>query len=389
MACTNCFNGCTETISDQCIKYTGIDIPELGIQNGDSLAAIETIITTFLSSIIVGTGINPIISPSDICSAISNNLPVCTECDGFTLNDILTAIIKAVCDLNLEVNTINSTLNTLNAEYIPKCLTGVVASSDTHDILQAVIDKLCSLNSSFTALLLTLPLTYVSISSSPGVLGINDYIAAYLATSSSKAKDKMIPYCPIPYVGALSNYPSAGDSFSVSGVGSGYWDKVYLCNGLNTTPDLRGRILPGVVTGMGGSTYNGAVDPANPANPNYILGTLYGANTVTLGLGQMPNHSHTGSTVTITDPGHYHNVANGDGGTTTLLEGTPYLSYAGNRGDENSYWFMGTDTVPDRGRTDTKTTGITAAPTIAAEGSGGAHNNIQPVYATYYIIYIP
>jgi len=40
MSCTNCFNGCAETTSDQCVKYTGIDIPELGIVKGDPLAAV-------------------------------------------------------------------------------------------------------------------------------------------------------------------------------------------------------------------------------------------------------------------------------------------------------------------------------------------------------------
>jgi hypothetical protein len=40
MGCNNCFNGCAETTSDQCVKYTGISIPELGIVKGDSLAAV-------------------------------------------------------------------------------------------------------------------------------------------------------------------------------------------------------------------------------------------------------------------------------------------------------------------------------------------------------------
>lgn len=32
MSCTNCFNGCTEITSDKCVRYTGTNIPELGIQ---------------------------------------------------------------------------------------------------------------------------------------------------------------------------------------------------------------------------------------------------------------------------------------------------------------------------------------------------------------------
>ena len=37
MSCSNCFNGCTEIISDQCVRYTGFNIPALGISNGDTL----------------------------------------------------------------------------------------------------------------------------------------------------------------------------------------------------------------------------------------------------------------------------------------------------------------------------------------------------------------
>ena len=45
MACNNCYNGCVQTTSDQCIKYTGIDIPELGIVKGDPLSAVLLQIT--------------------------------------------------------------------------------------------------------------------------------------------------------------------------------------------------------------------------------------------------------------------------------------------------------------------------------------------------------
>jgi hypothetical protein len=41
MPCSNCYNGCTEIVSDKCVKYTGLDVPALGIQNGDSLNFIE------------------------------------------------------------------------------------------------------------------------------------------------------------------------------------------------------------------------------------------------------------------------------------------------------------------------------------------------------------
>ena len=55
--CNNCFNGCTEIVSDRCVKYTGIAIPSLGIQTGDTLSFVEQALSTFLLSALNGTGI--------------------------------------------------------------------------------------------------------------------------------------------------------------------------------------------------------------------------------------------------------------------------------------------------------------------------------------------
>jgi hypothetical protein len=54
MSCTNCFNGCSEINSDQCIKYTGVDVPALGITNGDTLLSIEETIFNYIQSFILG-----------------------------------------------------------------------------------------------------------------------------------------------------------------------------------------------------------------------------------------------------------------------------------------------------------------------------------------------
>lgn len=388
MSCTNCFNGCAETVSDQCVKYTGIDIPELGISHGDTLLSVEESIINFLVPTLNGTGIKPIIQDSYICDVVRGYLPNCTECNGFTLNEVLTAIIRATCDIQEQVTDNTAAIETLNSDYtLPaNCLTDVTASSDTHDIVQAVINRLCSLNSAFSTLLLNLPNTYVPINSTPGHPGINSYIQSYLNSQNylALAKDRMIPYAAIPYFGPLSGYPTASDSFSLTGQGTGYWQKVYLCNGLNGTPDLRGRTLVGVVNGMGGGALDNEVDPGvNPANPNYTISpttglpvTEYGANYVTLTLGQIPNHNHPGSSVSITDPGHTHTVtgSNADGGD-------PGDYFVTNPAQSNGDKTVGT-IIPD-------ITGITASLTIGAQGEGGSHNNVQPSRASFYIMYIP
>lgn len=391
MSCTNCFNGCAETASDQCVKYTGIDIPELGISTGDNLLSVENAIINFLVPAINGTGIKPIIDPTIICNLVKTYLPPCTTCTGFTLNEVLTAIIKATCDVQTQVTANTAELATLNANYTIGCLIGVTSSSDTHDIVQAVINNLCSLNSAFSALVVSLPNTYVPINSSPGNPGVNDYIEDYINTQSTTllAQGRMIPYTAVPYFGPLSNYPTSADGFSITGVGTGYWNKVYLCNGLNGTPDLRGRTLVGATTGMGGGAFNAAVDPAIAGNPNYSLTTIFGENTVQLTTGQLPNHGHPGSTVSITETPHTHlytDDQNAAGKYPSVSTGFPVI--------QTEYTQTGNSSGSGSGggkvyKTSSASTGITAFPTIANFGGGDSHNNVQPSRGCYYIMYIP
>ena len=146
MGCNNCFNGCAETTSDQCIKYTGLAIPALGINNGDTLSSVELAITTYLVNAIDGSGIYPDIDQTIICNVISKYLAACAGCDGLSLNELLTAIIKGVCDLQIQIDDTNAVIAELEGPYNVNCLDGVVSDSGTHDILQATIDKLCDLN---------------------------------------------------------------------------------------------------------------------------------------------------------------------------------------------------------------------------------------------------
>ena len=356
MPCSNCYNGCTEIVSDKCVKYTGLDVPALGIQNGDSLNFVEASLIEFLTSTLNGVGIKPIVDPLIICNLVQQYLPDCGE---FTLNDYITALIKAACDLQVQVNAIAADLLTLNADYDVDCLTGVTSSSDTHAVLQAVITKLCDLDVELAALALDVDTNYVKLAD------LNSLIAAYIAStagSSTKYYTKMVPYTVVEYYGSLTG------NFDVTGAGLNDWEKIYLCNGLNGTPDKRGRVGVGAIVGVGGGAMNPAVDPATPTNPNYALNTATGANTVTLNVSQLPSHTHS-ATATVTDPGHFHTVEGavepGGGGEATR------------------------DGVQSTINTSVATTGITVGVSVAATGGGSGHANIQPVLACYYIMYIP
>ena len=122
-----------------------------------------------------------------------------------------------------------------------------------------------------------------------------------------------------------------------------------LCNGLNSTPDLRDRFVVGA-----GSTY--AVD-----------GTGGSANAIVV------SHTHTAtSTTAITDPGHTHSIN--------------YDTNAG-FGSNAAYelYRSGTQLTTN---TNSNTTGITAATTttVATAGTSATNANLPPYYALCYIM---
>ena len=367
MSCSNCFNGCTEIISDQCVKYTGFNIPALGISNGDSLADVELKITTFIIELSTGEGVIPVINPSDLCSLVSGFLPVSGE---ITLNDVISALIRSICSLKTSVTAIESTLTTLNANYTIGCLTGVTASSDTHEILQAAINKLCSTAADLTALETEVDTNYVKLAD------LNALIQAYLNSiaPSNLYKNRMVPNVAYEYYGSLSG-------FDVTGAGSGLFANVYLCNGNNGTPDKRGRVAVGTTDGSmaGNIPMSSVVNPSTPGNPSYSLNGLAGANNVTLTTNQIPSHTHT-ATATVVDPGHNHQPANG--GDFAI-----WLNNEANAGSGSSGFEVDETNHPSS--TNIKTTGITVSVTNSSTGLGQSHINIQPTIGAYYIMHIP
>lgn len=115
-----------------------------------------------------------------------------------------------------------------------------------------------------------------------------------------------------------------------------------LCDGTNSTPDLRNRFVVGA-----GSTY--------------AVGATGGtADAVVV------SHTHT-ATSTVTDPGHSHKYYHKDG------SGTPV----------SGHQYVDADFPRD---TSTSTTGITVATSIASAGVSGTNMNLPPYYALCYIM---
>ena len=361
MSCESCYNGCVQTVSDECVRYTGINYEALGVETGDNLVSVEQAIMNALVPLLTGTG--DAIGLSISGPIVDLYLPAHTP----NTQELFTATVSAICSLQAQVFTINDILTILNADYAIGCLTGVTSSSDTHAIVQAIINKLCLTVSDLAALTLDVDTNYVKLAD------LDALIAAYLASHSSGGSNqqylKMVPYVAYEYYGSLTNFDGTG-----AGLNSAGFYKVYLCNGLNGTPDRRGRVAVGAIQNVPGAPLDAAVNPANPGNPNYAIFNTAGANTVTLITSQMPSHSH-GTTVTsigtISPNPHSHSYAGvqapsgqGDGSRTSvpLTRDTSSVSL---------------------------TVDISTSVTNTNTGGGAAHANIQPVIAAYYIMYIP
>jgi microcystin-dependent protein len=362
--CSNCYNGCTEIVSDRCIKYTGIDVPVLGIQTGDSLSFIEQALITFLTSTLDGTGIKIDLTGVDICALVQANLPTCGD---LSIVDISKALIASACDLQAEVDAIVAELAILNGNYTIGCLTGVTASSDTHAIVQAVINKVCALEVDLVALALDLETNYVRIDE------LDAYIAAYLASSggSTKYYNSMVPYTVVEYYGNIAgNFDSTG-----AGIATGPWEKIYLCNGQNATPDKRGRVGVGTTDGsMLGLTLPIDTNPsASPFNPLYTLGGSGStSNQTVLGVTQIPAHTHIANS-TVSDPGHTHSFQ------------TPSFEQKADFANNENVWRGGYTTAT----TANSATGITVTTVNNSTGGNQAHSNVQAGLGCYYIQYRP
>jgi microcystin-dependent protein len=142
-----------------------------------------------------------------------------------------------------------------------------------------------------------------------------------------------------------SVFPSGGIimwSGTIATIPSGW----YLCNGSNSTPDLRNRFIIGAFSDTTGVAYT----------------TVTGANTQTGGTKDAIVVSHTH---TITDPGHLHTYDKSSANTAGGSSSTDSMR-----------------TVTSATNTSTATTGIT----IATTGSSGTDQNLPPYYALAFIM---
>lgn len=352
--CTDCLENCDPIVTDRCTKYTGPDIEALKICKGNSLYEVEAIILQKLQDISEGAGIT-LATLTSACSFITEQL--LSYIQPLTLQTFAQLVFNAFCNLDVRIEEI-AALNP-SFSFDTACLPGDVSTKDK--IIQALITLSCNISTRVT----TLEIQTVKQTD------LCSQINACLAGVSVQYNSRMVPGIVYPYLGSVSNFDNTG-----KGLSSALFDKVYLCNGLNGTVDMRGRSPIGAIQSVPGATLDANVDPTLPANLgyNYSQGNKYGVSSVILTSSQTPAHTHT-----VTDTGHTHDVDGISGGDNN--DNSNNVRFAGgdkNQGETNFYF-------TSVGAAKNKTTGIS----LGSSGGSGAHTNVQPVTAVLYIIYIP
>lgn len=138
-------------------------------------------------------------------------------------------------------------------------------------------------------------------------------------------------------------------SGSVASIPTGW----VLCNGSNSTPDLRNRFVVGA-----GSTY--AVGATGGSADAIVV-----------------SHNHT-ATSTVTDSGHTHSTSSSGGNFFVQGAGGPMNGVASGAN------FVGG--FQQNSTTASATTGISVSTTTASTGSSGTNANLPPYYALCYIM---
>lgn len=159
-----------------------------------------------------------------------------------------------------------------------------------------------------------------------------------------------------------------------------------LCDGNNSTPDLRDRFVVGA-----GNSYN--------------VGATGGASTVTLSTSQIPAHGHSGNahshsadfgshTHSFSGSGsssHTHNLNGGIG--VNNYQGLQVLSYANYRSEGTlpSYYYAQSATVNisisgNTGNASVSGNTSNATANVGDTGGGGSHENKPPYYSLCYIM---
>lgn len=351
-------NDCFPKLDANCVIYN-IDntkvskLNNLGIGSGASASYIFEEIDRFISN---GSNIDLKIqtSPSVLLTAIG--------AAGHTLKAEVKISADAANQLSLKNDGLFVGIDSIGLGKVK------VNSADTLDYLQNQIigatDGIISIDTPVVSNTIevtpSLNIQNLLLEIKTNHLNLFNQLFSNTTSTITQQSAKLVAHVAYPYFGPM-------DVFNASGVGidNKGFSKVYVCNGTNGTPDLRGRGIVGAnINTPGGGALDASVDSSLVANTGYDIstGSKKGTYSHTLTTAEIPSHNHT-----ITDPGHSH-----------TFPGQKFTSHPSG-GTSNEY------RDADTQQTATAYTGITLANT----GGGSSHNNTHPIMGAIYIMYIP
>lgn len=362
--CSNSSNpyNCTNPVSSNCVIYQGDAIPALGICRGDTITEVMAVIIDELQNALDGTSIT-LSSLTYNCSFITEQLAGKNK----TLANLMQVLFDSSCTLKELIDDINNTLNSAQS-YDTDCITPT--SSTTQGVIQGIINKLCTLDESVTNITDSLGTSSVTVKMTEisGNTLINNIKSGYGVTKTGTGANAQVsfygfvpPFCPIPCIANLSNFDSSG-----KGISGGAYDGFYICNGNNSTPDMRGYIFGGATTlpGISGPALQTTVDPTNDATYAAAIGDRKGEVKHTLSTAELPSHSHSfaNSTHSHTYPGFPYRPGTGTISPPAYVilssgTGIPLTSSSSTIGGDSS-----------------------------SVGSNTSHENRQPTYYGYFIM---
>lgn len=238
--CKHCKDNFIVKATTSEISWQGNAVEELDVCIGDSLTYVGNIVLEKIKDLLKGKGIVLEDLTLDDCEYIEDLL------DGEEKNllNVLDVYKQAICDLKegQDLTTEKMEAFTDTTLYTLGCLPALDPCGEPYDfktLIQAIITKLCELNSQFESIATTILdaieegagnfLAGGAITSCGG----NGYTVSGTGASTVITLQALVPpYCPILYTGSTAMFDSNG-----IGLPNTAYCGWYLCNGANGTPN--------------------------------------------------------------------------------------------------------------------------------------------------------
>lgn len=327
---------CGDTLSSNCVKWEGPNIACLGITTGMSITQVEQAIATQLCDL---NNQNP--ADALLTTTLCGDFVTLMAGKSKNIANILQVLIDYGCTLKDILVLVDIRLKALENLVIDfKCLRKSSSSGGTdpcgpdpndpgltlQDILQLIVNAICDLQMQVNGILSSLQ-SIIDISINTALANrIRSCQPNRVTTQGTGANLNVFirglvpPFTPLAYFGSLSYFDGDGKGMDGTPV-CGY----YLCNGKFGTPDMRG-VVPLGATNIPGGALAAFSDPSTYGLPALSIGDSGGMHKVLLSGSEcgIANHNHGGSTTVNVTVGFEYETPNRTNGGGDLSPGVEY-----------------------------------------------------------------